>query len=93
MKSVSIRMPEELLEWLTEKAAKEIISRKERVSVNTLVIEILTKEMLADRRDKDAVKLLVDLEKAREKGDKASQQRIRRKLRGRGIRLSAMKGG
>jgi predicted DNA binding CopG/RHH family protein len=43
MKSISIRMSEELLERLREMAARETIKRKKYVSINTLAVEILTK--------------------------------------------------
>jgi hypothetical protein len=50
MKSVSIRMPDEVLDWLREKAAKEIITRKKQYSINTLVLDIIRREMEADQR-------------------------------------------
>ena len=43
MKSISIRMSENLLESLREMAARETIKRKKYVSINTLVVEILAK--------------------------------------------------
>jgi hypothetical protein len=42
MKSYSVRLPEEILEWIRDKAAMETMKRKERVSMNTIVIEILS---------------------------------------------------
>jgi phage host-nuclease inhibitor protein Gam len=45
MKSVSIRMPEEVLDWLREMAAKETIARKRQYSINSLVLDIIKKEM------------------------------------------------
>jgi len=50
MKSVSIRMPEELLDWLRIAAAKETIKRNQQVSINGVVVEILTKAMEADKK-------------------------------------------
>jgi predicted HicB family RNase H-like nuclease len=38
-----VRLPEELLDAIRRKAAEETIKRNERVSVNTLVVEILSK--------------------------------------------------
>lgn len=45
MRSVSIRMPEEVLDWLREQAAKETIARKKQYSINTLVVDIIRREM------------------------------------------------
>jgi len=50
MKSISFRLPDDLAEWLREKAAMETIKRKKYVSINTLVAEIFTREMEADQR-------------------------------------------
>jgi predicted DNA binding CopG/RHH family protein len=50
MKSVSIRMPEELLSWLREKAAKETIRHDKYVSINSLAVDILTRAMRADKK-------------------------------------------
>jgi len=50
MKSVAIRFPEEMLEWLREKAAKETKIRKGRVSINSYVLELVECEMQADQR-------------------------------------------
>ncbi len=51
MKAWSIRMPEELLEWVREKAAMESIKRKRNVSINSIMVEILTKAMEAERKE------------------------------------------
>jgi hypothetical protein len=45
MKSVSIRMPNELLSKLRKKAAEETVKQDKRVSINQLVVDILTKEL------------------------------------------------
>lgn len=50
MKSLVVRMPEELLDWVREQAALETISRKERVSMNTVILEILTHAKEAKER-------------------------------------------
>jgi hypothetical protein len=43
MKNLALRMPEDLLDWIRDEAARETIARKDRVSMNTLILEILTK--------------------------------------------------
>jgi len=48
MKQWTFRMPDDLLEWLRIKAAQETIRRKTVVSMNALVVEILT-----DKRESD----------------------------------------
>ncbi len=50
MKSISFRLPDDLADWLREKAAMETIRRKKYVSINVLVVEIFRREMEADRR-------------------------------------------
>jgi hypothetical protein len=45
MKVISIRMPDELLELLRERAALESIRQKKNVSMNTVAVETLTKEL------------------------------------------------
>jgi predicted HicB family RNase H-like nuclease len=46
----NLRVPDDLQAWLRAKAAQETIRRNERVSINTLVVEILTKAMKADQK-------------------------------------------
>ena len=53
MKSWSIRMPEELLEWLREKAALDTIEKKRNVSINAVMVEILSGAMEADKKGSD----------------------------------------
>lgn len=48
MKQWTIRMPEDLFDWLRDKAAMETIAQKTRVSMNALVVQILS-----DAREKD----------------------------------------
>jgi len=43
-------MPEGLIDWIREKAARETIKRKKLVSMNTLVVEILMKSMNNDKK-------------------------------------------
>jgi len=50
MKSWTVRIPDEVLEWLREKAARETIKRKKSFSMNSLAIEIFTKAMETDRK-------------------------------------------
>ncbi len=50
MKSISIRMPDELVKALREKAARETIARERLISINELVVEILTKAMESDKK-------------------------------------------
>jgi hypothetical protein len=50
MKQWTFRMPEELMEWLREKAARETIRQKKSVSMNSLAVEILTKAMKTDKK-------------------------------------------
>jgi hypothetical protein len=50
MKQWTFRMPEELMEWLRETAARETIQRKKSVSMNALAVKILTKAMKADQK-------------------------------------------
>jgi hypothetical protein len=50
MKPWTFRLPDELLEWLREKAARETIKRKKQVSINAVAVEILTRSMRADRK-------------------------------------------
>ncbi len=50
MKQWTFRMPEELMEWLREKAARETIRQKKSVSMNALAVEILTKAMERDKK-------------------------------------------
>jgi hypothetical protein len=51
VKPWTFRMPDELLDWLREKAAKETIKRKKSVSMNTMAIEIFTKAKEKDRKE------------------------------------------
>ena len=50
LKMWTLRMPEEVYEWLMEKAARETIRRKQKVSMNGLTVEILTRAMKADKK-------------------------------------------
>ena len=50
MKQWTIRMPDELLDRLREKAARETIKRKKNVSMNAVAVEILTKAMKNNKK-------------------------------------------
>jgi hypothetical protein len=43
-------MPNELLEWLRERAANETIKLKRNVSINSIMVEILTAAMDDDKK-------------------------------------------
>jgi len=51
MRTMSIRIPEDLADWLRVQAAKETIKRTRYVSINTLVAEIFRRTMEADRKE------------------------------------------
>jgi predicted HicB family RNase H-like nuclease len=51
MKSLMVRLPDRVLEWIREKAAMETIRQKKQVSMNSLVVEILEREVEADRKE------------------------------------------
>ena len=53
MKSISIRMPEELVRALRKKAAEETVTRDRRVSINELVVEILMRALESRRKGGD----------------------------------------
>lgn len=50
MKSITIRMPDDIADWLTDRAARETIKRKQRYSVNTLVVDLIRKEMESEKK-------------------------------------------
>jgi hypothetical protein len=50
LKQWTIRMPEEVFDWLREKAARETINRKRSVSMNAMAVQILTKAMRSDKK-------------------------------------------
>jgi|GEM_PF-1952796 len=47
---MSIRMPDEVATWLRQKAAKGTVKQNKQVSINSLVVAILTKAMKADKK-------------------------------------------
>jgi hypothetical protein len=51
MRGLNLRIPEEMLNWTREKAAKETIKRGEQVSMNTIILELIGREMEADRKE------------------------------------------
>jgi hypothetical protein len=50
MVTMSVRLPKQVVTWLRKRAALETIEKDERVSMNGLIVEILTQTMEADRR-------------------------------------------
>jgi hypothetical protein len=54
MKAITIRMPDEVLDWLREKAAMETIKQKRQVSMNTLAVKILAQAMQKHTKKKGA---------------------------------------
>ena len=50
MVTMSVRLPKQVVTWLRKTAAVETIELDKRVSMNSLLIDILTKAMNADRR-------------------------------------------
>ena len=57
MKGLLLRIPENLLKWVRERAALETISRDQQVSMNTVILELIRREMEADA-DKQKAKSL-----------------------------------
>jgi hypothetical protein len=43
-------MPDEVLDWLRVKAARETIKRNRNVSMNTVAVDVLMKAMRADKK-------------------------------------------
>ena len=52
MKPWTIRMPDEILEWLRERAAMESIRQKKNVSMNAIAVQVLTKAMERTKKKK-----------------------------------------
>jgi len=50
MITTSVRLPKEVVTWLRKSSAMATIEQDKRVSINSLIIEILAKAMEADRR-------------------------------------------
>lgn len=50
IKQWTIRMPEKLLRWLREKAARETIKEGINISMNMVALTILTKAMKTDKK-------------------------------------------
>ncbi len=48
--SITVRMPKDLLTWLRRKAALEIIERDRSVSINSIIVRVLRREMEAEKR-------------------------------------------
>jgi hypothetical protein len=52
-----IRFPDELVDWIRVRAAERTIREKQNVSMNTVVVETLTKAMKEDLKRKEKRKL------------------------------------
>jgi len=50
LKPWTIRMPDAVLDWLREKAARETIKQNRNVSMNTVAVDLLVKAMRADKK-------------------------------------------
>ena len=50
MITMSMRLPRQVVTWLRKSAALETIEQDKRVSMNSLIVEILAKAMETDRR-------------------------------------------
>jgi hypothetical protein len=50
MITTSVRLPKEVVTWLRKSSAMATIEQDKRVSINSLIIEILAKAMEVDRR-------------------------------------------
>jgi hypothetical protein len=50
MKAITFRVPDEIADWLREKAAVQTIKQKRQVSINSLVLEMFRREMEADQK-------------------------------------------
>ena len=50
MKSLMVRLPDEVLDWIRERAALETIRQKRQVSMNSLIVGILKRVMQAAQR-------------------------------------------
>ena len=50
MITISARLPKQVVTWLRKSAAIATIEQDKRVSMNSLIVETLTKAMEADRR-------------------------------------------
>jgi len=51
VKALALRIPDDMLLWVRNTAARETIKRGQQVSMNTLILEILRREMEADRKE------------------------------------------
>jgi hypothetical protein len=47
MKAITFRVPDEIADWLRDRAALETIKQKRQVSINGMVMDMLKREMAA----------------------------------------------
>jgi len=50
MVTISVRLPKQLVTYLRKRSALQTIEQDKRVSMNSLIVEILTRAMEGDRR-------------------------------------------
>jgi hypothetical protein len=55
MKAITFRVPDEIADWIRERAALETIRQKRQVSINSLVLGLLRREMEADADKKKSL--------------------------------------
>lgn len=47
MKAITFRVPDDIADWLRDRAALETIKQKRQVSINSMVLDMLRREMAA----------------------------------------------
>jgi len=45
MKAITFRVPDDIADWLRDRAALETIKQKRQVSINSMVLEMFRREM------------------------------------------------
>lgn len=58
MEGLALEIPEELLNWTRDKAARETIRRGRQVSMNTVILELIRREMENDRSKENSIPLI-----------------------------------
>lgn len=57
MEGLALEIPEELLNWTRDKAARETLRRGRQVSMNTVILELIRREMENDQSKEKAIPL------------------------------------
>ena len=52
MVAFTLRVPDEIIQWLRKKSAMETIKQNKRVSMNELALNVFRKEMERDKKKK-----------------------------------------